>query len=1193
MLGVNSAGLKSKFTSFKKVIQQLKPAVFFTQETKYKEEGQLKLGDEYVIYEQVRKNEKGGGGLALGCLKELNPCWISEGSEYVEAISISICIKNMKIRCCTAYGPQENDSIEKKEAFWDHLDKEVFEAETTGEGFILQFDGNLWAGDRIVPGDPRSQNKNGKLFEQFLKRNPKLTVVNSLPICEGLVTRSRNKDGLIEESVLDFFIVCSSVLPFVSRMIIDESRNYPLTNYKAAKKDGRAIDSDHFTEYIDLDMEITKERPERQEILNFKDKKSQELFKDITSKTEQFTDCFDGEGSLIEKIEKWRKLLFYYCSTAFKKIRIRNKKMKPINKKISNLIDKRNKIVTVGCFCGKRFGREENLNTHSKKHEGKNFICAECDKTFRTKKVFTNHLRLHKRTQIIECKFCGDKKAAIDIAIAEEEASENRDLIMKQFKFLSENPENIVMQKMWKVLKTICPKQKPNLPTAKKNFKGKIVSSKKDIKNLLANEFKNRLRSRPYREDLNLTKIRRKIIFDLKYELSQNNKSQLWTIKDLEKALKDLKRNKSRDSEGLVNEIFKNDVIGSNLKESLLIMFNSLKKENMIAEFMNHANISTVPKKGPAIDLKNQRGIFRVSVIRSILMRLIYNSKYEIIDANISDGQMGARKGKGCKMNIWIINGIIHEVLKNKKKNPIMLQIYDYAQMFDSINLKEAVSDIYDYGLDDDDLTLIYKANEQVHMAVKTHGGLTKRQTINNSVLQGDTFGSLLASVQADTIAKDVEMADIGFKYKEELPISILGLVDDLIGVSEVGFKAQLMNNILNLKSAEKTLQFGKSKCKIMMIGKGQEYFRSNPIYVDSWSEKYIENKLTGETELVEKFEGKIKVEEVQQQKYLGFVLSSTGNNLVNIKAMEKKSIGVIRTIINKLEKLNLRQYFFECSKIFMNVILRGSILYAAECYYNLTESNLRRIERIEEKYMRIILKTSKSCPIAQMYLELGQWPARFEIKKMRCLFLRKILKEDEQSQIFKFFKLQLTNPVKGDWVSTVLRDLTELDIFESLEEIRKMTRNKFKNMVKSRIEKKALEYLLSKRGSKGLEIRYRTLEISEYLLPFNNKLNIEEKRKLFETRNRMTRIPYNFGKKDEQCFCGKIESISHIYECKSVNQLEPKIPYNEIYNGNLNNQLEIFRRLEISLENRTKMKTNISPCDPCDPLDCVQSRFG
>ena len=79
---------------------------------------------------------------------------------------------------------------------------------------------------------------------------------------------------------------------------------------------------------------------------------------------------------------------------------------------------------------------------------------------------------------------------------------------------------------------------------------------------------------------------------------------------------------------------------------------------------MNNANITTVPKKGPKIELKNQRGIFRVSVIRSILMRMIYNSNYDIIDRNISDGQMGARKGKGCRSNIWIINGIIHETLR-------------------------------------------------------------------------------------------------------------------------------------------------------------------------------------------------------------------------------------------------------------------------------------------------------------------------------------------------------------------------------------------------------------------------------------------------------------------------------------------------------------------------------------------------
>ena len=131
-------------------------------------------------------------------------------------------------------------------------------------------------------------------------------------------------------------------------------------------------------------------------------------------------------------------------------------------------------------------------------------------------------------------------------------------------------------------------------------------------------------------------------------------------------------------------------------------------------------------------------------------------------------------------------------------------------------------------------------------MAVKTAAGLTNRDTIENSVLQGDTFGSLLASVQVDTIAKEVEKANIGYKYKEELPINILGLVDDIIGVTEAGFKAQMMNTILNYKSAEKRLQFGISKCKYMMIGKKKENVINNTIYIDGWKEEYKENSENG-----------------------------------------------------------------------------------------------------------------------------------------------------------------------------------------------------------------------------------------------------------------------------------------------------------------------------------------------------------
>ena len=90
---------------------------------------------------------------------------------------------------------------------------------------------------------------------------------------------------------------------------------------------------------------------------------------------------------------------------------------------------------------------------------------------------------------------------------------------------------------------------------------------------------------------------------------------------------------------------------------------------------MNFSNITPVPKSGSRLELKNERGIFRVEIVRCILMRMIYNSKCPEIEINISDSQMGGRKGKGCQNNIFILNGIIHDVMKSKKKKPVLLMI--------------------------------------------------------------------------------------------------------------------------------------------------------------------------------------------------------------------------------------------------------------------------------------------------------------------------------------------------------------------------------------------------------------------------------------------------------------------------------------------------------------------------------------
>ena len=88
-------------------------------------------------------------------------------------------------------------------------------------------------------------------------------------------------------------------------------------------------------------------------------------------------------------------------------------------------------------------------------------------------------------------------------------------------------------------------------------------------------------------------------------------------------------------------------------------------------------------------------------------------------------------------------------------------------------------------------------------MAVKTPHGLSDRQTVENIVLQGDTWGSMLASVQVDKIGQECMAAGYFYLYKNVLPVGFLGLVDYTVGITEAGYQAQQLSAFMNLQTAE------------------------------------------------------------------------------------------------------------------------------------------------------------------------------------------------------------------------------------------------------------------------------------------------------------------------------------------------------------------------------------------------------
>ena len=192
-------------------------------------------------------------------------------------------------------------------------------------------------------------------------------------------------------------------------------------------------------------------------------------------------------------------------------------------------------------------------------------------------------------------------------------------------------------------------------------------------------------------------------LFKVRLKLATAKKSEPWTLEDLEAALKTLKKDKARDPNGWINELFKEGIAGKNLKLSLLQFCNKMKDRNEIPDFVILADITTIYKgKGAKNELINERGIFIVTILRSILMKLIYQDYYSTIDQSMSDSQVGARKGKNIRNHIWIVNGVISDVLSTKSKKPIDIQIFDYRQCFDSLWLQECMNDLYTAGLDND-----------------------------------------------------------------------------------------------------------------------------------------------------------------------------------------------------------------------------------------------------------------------------------------------------------------------------------------------------------------------------------------------------------------------------------------------------------------------------------------------------------
>ena len=489
LLSVNCNGVSSKLQSLEHVIRTLAPSVFCLQETKLANSGKIKIesSKNYVIFELTRKVGGGhGGGLAIGALKDLEPEWVSQGDDTTEVLVIQVKVGHLTVRICCAYGPQETDSIERKSLFWSRLHAEADLAAEINCEFILVMDGNLHAGDNIVPGDPNIQNSNGRLFHNFLMNNSNLTLFNGSDICDGLITRSRVKGSKTEAAVLDFALASNQIASFCRKMLIDEDRKYAISSYLRKK----VVHSDHYSIILDFDISWKKKKPERHEHFNFKNPEGLQEFKKILETEDNLSKCFDNSEPFKNQFDKWWHVFDNTHHRCFNKVRA-TEKVKP--NATSELFKKRGELI-------------------------------------QKLKIDQNNEQLKRDLETV----------ILDItkAVGEENSKKIHDTFSK---FDQSGGANVTAN-LWKLKKETFPKVSPSLPAVKQDINGRLISGQKKLQKLYSDVFTHRLRHRPtINEDYEELHDLQSELLQKRMMASKHVQTPDWTEDDVVKVLRSLK----------------------------------------------------------------------------------------------------------------------------------------------------------------------------------------------------------------------------------------------------------------------------------------------------------------------------------------------------------------------------------------------------------------------------------------------------------------------------------------------------------------------------------------------------------------------------------------------------------------------------------------------------------------------------
>ena len=174
-----------------------------------------------------------------------------------------------------------------------------------------------------------------------------------------------------------------------------------------------------------------------------------------------------------------------------------------------------------------------------------------------------------------------------------------------------------------------------------------------------------------------------------------------------------------------------------------------------------------------------------------------------------------------------------------------------------------------------------------------------------------------------------------------------------------------------------------------------------------------------------------------------------------------------------------------------------------------ITSTHIEKLQSVDESYLRKILGAPITTAKEAIYMETGKILLFLIIKMRRLLYWWNLVNQKNESMLYKVYKAQESEPVKGDW-NKILQDDKKYFEFEFTDDelLQKYPKkDKFKNAITKKAILLTERYIISKKEghTKLDDLKFEKLKCASYLE--DPRISRREAKLLFQLRTRMYNV--------------------------------------------------------------------------------------